>query len=288
MEHKMNELESVKQNSMTNSFDQAQVDILRNVLFKGFSDDEMKFCLAVCSRTKLDPFSRQIYFNKRKNNKTGKETITFITGIDGLRLTAQRTGAYAGSPDITYELDKEALPVKATCTVRKLVQGHIVDFTASVHWNEFYPGDGPDGFMWRKMPFQLLGKCCEAQSLRKGFPAELSGLYIDEEMHQADSKQQMVQTKAQKVQALLDAKPIELEVKAHVEVEKEPEAQPNLGPSDDVAQYLIPIGKLKGKRLKDVPKADLQKFYEWGIKQEHPSMALEETLEATQAYLEGL
>ncbi len=42
----------------------------------------------------------------------------------------------------------------------------------------------PDG-KWLTMPHIMLGKCAEAQALRKGWPEDLSGVYVAEEMDQA-------------------------------------------------------------------------------------------------------
>jgi hypothetical protein len=39
--------------------------------------------------------------------------------------------------------------------------------------------------MWRKFQYLMIGKCAEGLALRKAFPAELSGVYIREEMEQA-------------------------------------------------------------------------------------------------------
>jgi hypothetical protein len=73
-------------------------------------------------------------------------------------------------------------------TVYKIIGNVRCPFTASARWDQYYPGD-EQGFMWRKMPHLMLGKCAEALALRKAFPAELSGLYIKEEMDQADAEQ---------------------------------------------------------------------------------------------------
>lgn len=52
------------------------------------------------------------------------------------------------------------------------------------YWDEFCPQPGRDRF-WRQFPKRMLPKCAKAQALREGWAAELSGLYISEEMEQA-------------------------------------------------------------------------------------------------------
>lgn len=164
-----------------------EIDLIKNVIAKGATDDELKLFLHQCRRTGLDPLAKQIYFQKRRNNKTGKETMTIITAIDGHRLVADRTGLYAGNDDPVF--DNESEPNKATVTVYKIVGGIRCPFTATARWDEYVPYDD---FMWKKMPCHMLGKCAEGLALRKAFPAELSGLYTDTEMQQADRDSSIV------------------------------------------------------------------------------------------------
>lgn len=165
-------------------FTRTQVDLLKSMVAKGSTDDELRMFAMVAKRTGLDPFARQIHFSKFKDGD-GEARMTIITGIDGFRSTAAKTGDYAGSDDPVYEERKGGgTPLKATVTVWKIVRGNRVPFTASARWAEYYPGE-KKGFKWRQMPYLMLGKCAEALALRKGFPLELSGLYTPEEMDQA-------------------------------------------------------------------------------------------------------
>lgn len=157
-------------------FTEEQIALLKRTIAAGATDDELALFLRQCRRTGLDPFARQIYCVKRQ----GKMTIQ--VGIDGFRLIADRSAQYAGNDDPVF--DNEQTPKKATVTVYKIVGGVRCAFTATARWDQYYPGDS-QGFMWKKMPHLMLGKCAEALALRKAFPAELSGLYINEEMQQA-------------------------------------------------------------------------------------------------------
>lgn len=161
--------------------------LIKRTVAKDATDDELEMFLHQCRKTGLDPLARQIYCIKRG----GKATIQ--TGIDGYRLIADRTGLYAGNDDAVFvgehfvgtEGREVSAPPQATVTVWKFVRDERCPFTATARWSEYYPGD-IQGQMWRKMPYVLLAKCAEALALRKAFPADLSGIYTDAEMHQAD------------------------------------------------------------------------------------------------------
>lgn len=158
---------------------------------KDRSDEDLLMFLYVCKRVGLDPLTKQIYAVFRWDYSQGREIMTIQTGIDGMRLVAQRTNQYAGQDDIKFTPEDESTkyPTKATCTIYKMVNGEKVAFTASARWSEYVQKDknGNPNTMWEKMPYNQLGKCAEALALRKGFPNELSGIYATEEMGQADN-----------------------------------------------------------------------------------------------------
>jgi phage recombination protein Bet len=158
----------------------SKVELIRRTVAVGATNDELELFLHQCRKTGLDPLARQIYCIKRGDK------ATIQTGIDGYRLIADRTGLYAGNDDAVFEGNDDGHPLQARVTVWKLVGGQRCPFSATARWAEYFPGER-GGQMWRKMPYVLLAKCAEALALRKAFPADLSGIYTDAEMHQADA-----------------------------------------------------------------------------------------------------
>lgn len=158
-----------------------ELDLVKRTVASGATDAELKLFLYDCQRQGVHPLDKLLHFTKRG----GKYTP--VTSIDLMRTHAADTGEYAGSDDAEPgPTVNEGHPQWSTVTVWRLVQGQRCAFTATARWDEYYPGDGPAGQMWRKMPHTMLGKCAEALALRKGFPRQLAGLYAREELDQAE------------------------------------------------------------------------------------------------------
>lgn len=165
-----------------------QIELLKRTVAKGVTDDELALFVHVANRAGLDPFAKQLHAVKRFDRKMNREVMSIQTGIDGFRLIAARTKAHAGTDEAVFE-EEDGRPKKATVTVWKVVSGLRVAFTASARWEEYVQtfrdrdtGQEKPSGLWGKMPFVMLAKCAEAQALRKAFPADLSGVYAQEEI----------------------------------------------------------------------------------------------------------
>ena len=157
-----------------NYFTQEQMSIIKNMIAKNLNEDEYKMFIYMCMRHNLDPIAKQIYAVKRGNQ------MTIQTGIDGLRLIAERTSKYSPGKQTDYGYDEKGKLISATAHIKKKVGNEWHDVSATAFLSE-YTGKNP---MWDKMPHVMLEKCAESRAIRRAFPADTSGLYTDAEMEQ--------------------------------------------------------------------------------------------------------
>ena len=193
-----------------------QIDLIKNTVAKGASDDELRLFIQVCKGAQLNPFMRQVHLVPRWDSKLGQEVRAIQVGIDGFRAVAESSGQYAGNDDPIYDGDKTiefstkakaknalVVPEKATVTVYKLLDGQRYGFTATARWDEYYPGE-KIGFQWHIRPYLMLGKCAEALALRKAFPKLLSGMYAAEEMDRSKGEEKEEKNKKTAFEKLMD------------------------------------------------------------------------------------
>lgn len=164
-------------NTVSTHFDREQIELLKTTICRGANDEELRFFISVCQKTGLDPFSRQIYSIPRGNQRT------IQVSVDGLRAIADRTGKYAPGKPTEYVHDQHGNLFSATAYVKKQTDDgtwHEIGVTA--FWSEY---NGKNN-IWKQYSYQMLSKCAECLALRKAFPAQLSGLYGQEEMSKPD------------------------------------------------------------------------------------------------------
>lgn len=202
--------------SSSHSFNEDQVEILKNSICKGTSNEEFQVFLMACQKTQLDPFMKQIYAIKRWDNRLKRETMTIQTSIDGYRLIAERTERYAPGPKSTFEYDENGNLLSATSYVKKMTKDgtwHIVE--AEAYFDEYCQttvdkntGERKAMGMWCNMQRNQLAKCAESLALRKAFPAEMSGIYTREEMKQSEFQDNKIEkisnNQALELQSLLN------------------------------------------------------------------------------------
>lgn len=184
----------IKKHEIVNtSLSQEQVDLIKRTICKGATDDELQLFIGQCNRTRLDPMSGQIHAIKRWNSKEGREVMQIQVSIDGLRIIASRTGEYegqthplwCGKDGIWKEvwLDSEP-PVAAKVGIyRKGFREPCFGIAKFDSYKQTHKSGNSFSLMpiWLKMPEAQICKCAEALGLRKAFPNDMSGLYIEDE-----------------------------------------------------------------------------------------------------------
>jgi phage recombination protein Bet len=216
-----------------------------------------------CKRTGLDPITRQIYAIP----SGGKMTI--MASIDGLRLIAERSGAYEGqtAPQWCDETGawtdvwlKKVPPTACKIGVYKtkfrepLIAIALFDEYAGRYAYDDKHGKYKKGdltHMWAKMPALMIAKVAEALALRKAFPNEMSGIYSTEEMEQAD------------ILPAKDVSPQIQEPKKHIveKVAEIKETKQGAETLESLGEYVVTFGKkLSGQKLKNIDPTQLESY----------------------------
>lgn len=178
-----------------NFWDDKQRAALAVLGIKSASNGELAVFFHYCQRTGLDPFSRQIYMIARREKQDGQwvEKQTIQVGIDGFRVIRDRIADRAGL-DVEYEdtiwYDADGQPHDVWLSPEPPVACRVVVIKGGRRFpgvvrTAAYAAVNKDGEMvaqWRTQPDHMIEKCAEAFALRRAFPNDLGGLYIDDEM----------------------------------------------------------------------------------------------------------
>lgn len=185
-------------------FTQEQVDLIKSSVMPNASNDELKLFLYVSKKSGLDPLTKQIYAVARWDKRQARNVFTFQTGIDGFRVVAERSSLYAGQVGpywcgadgvwVDVWLKKEPPLAAKVGVIRKDFKETLY---AVANWESYVQKDkeGKPTQFWRNMAPLMLAKVAEALALRKAFPQDLSGLYTQEEMAQAQTENEPVKIK---------------------------------------------------------------------------------------------
>lgn len=175
----------------------AQLQLIRTMcVAPDAPDDILRLHMHLCKTYGFDPMGNMLVWQKRRDKRTNQDRWTKITTIDGFRSLAADTGDFQGRVGPFFSADGEKWSEVWTDAKKPPAYAKVgiwregfreALFTVCNYESYCAKYNGQPSNLWATMPEVMLAKCAEAGALRAAFPKKLAGLYVSEEMHQADN-----------------------------------------------------------------------------------------------------
>lgn len=182
---------------------------IRERLCPNATDSELALCVELCNRQHLNPFTQDVYLVKY-----GNAPASIITNYQVFNRRANRQPNYGGIESGVVVLRDGEVVKKKGSAVYKMIGEQLIGGWAEVAFTdgkkpayvELALTDYSTGKSnWAKMPGVMIEKCAKAAAWRLAYPGEFRGMYVSEEMDQA-------QPQPREVAAEIEApKPVDLQ-----------------------------------------------------------------------------
>ena len=177
-------------NQISVQFDNSQIELIKNTVAKGATDDELEMFMYLATQYNLDPFKKEIWFMKFG----GQTTIT--TSRDGYLKYAQLNPEFQGLVSFVvkegdhFEIDASEYKITHKFGTKR---GKILGawarcdregkkpFIAYVDFDEYNKGKN----VWNSYPSAMIQKVAEVFVLKRAFG--INGLVTKEEMDSGEA-----------------------------------------------------------------------------------------------------
>lgn len=185
-------------------------DDVRNLICPNADQKEVSLFLQLCKSQRLNPFVKDAYLVKY-----GSNPAQMITNYQVFNRRACRNDNYAGIENGVVVLRNGEIVHKDGSAVYKAAGETLLGGWAKVYFKDnrkpAYAEVALDDYStgksnWSKMPGVMIEKCAKAAAWRLAFPDDFQGMYVSEEMQQAQPQQ--VESYAETVQTYADPAPI--------------------------------------------------------------------------------
>lgn len=185
-------------------------DDVRNLICPNADQKEVALFLQLCKSQRLNPFVKDAYLVKY-----GSNPAQMITNYQVFNRRACKNENYGGIENGVVVLRNGEIVHKDGSAVYKAAGETLLGGWAKVYFKDnrkpAYAEVALDDYStgksnWSKMPGVMIEKCAKAAAWRLAFPDDFQGMYVSEEMHQAQPQQ--VESYTEPVQAFADPAPI--------------------------------------------------------------------------------